>query len=50
MSWWELLVDFFLVWPGDDLDSHDKRRVALGCVLVLVLLALIVGGVVYVLA
>lgn len=44
---WELIVNFFLVWPGGGLDSWGKRRVALGCLIALVLVAAVVWGAAY---
>ena len=41
----ELIVDFFTVWPGSrGPDSMEKRKVAAGCLLmILILIGLIVG-------
>ncbi|WP_456427223.1 hypothetical protein [Rhodocaloribacter sp.] len=44
---WELLVNFFLVWPGGRLDATEKRRVALGCLIALALGAAVVWGLAY---
>lgn len=41
---WELILDFFLVWPGSGLDSSGKRRMAIGCLLALALVAAVAGA------
>jgi hypothetical protein len=44
---WDLLVNFFLVWPGGGLDSTEKRRTALGCLIALALGVAVVWGAAY---